>query len=85
MDSAEKNIKRFILNKFKSDIDANNEILPVCWIDDLIIRLSMYEKDFFYRAIEELIQAGLVEQVNDKGLYSGFKLTQKGEDLVYTS
>jgi hypothetical protein len=43
----------------------------------------MYEREFFYRAIEELIQAGLMEQVEVKGLPAGFKLTRKGECLSY--
>jgi hypothetical protein len=85
MDNAKKEIKRFILNKFKSYMHTDYEILPAGWIADLIKRMNMYEREFFYRAIEELIQAGLMEQVDIKGLPAGFKLTRKGECLIFTS
>jgi hypothetical protein len=85
MDSAKKDIKRCILNKFKTFVDTDREILPARWIADLIKRLNVYEREFFYRAIEELIQAGILEQVNGKGLPSGLKLTRKGECLIYNS
>jgi hypothetical protein len=67
MDSAKKDIKRCILNKFKTFVDTDREILSAFWIADLIKRLNVYEREFCYRAIEELIQAGLLEQV--KGGY----------------
>jgi predicted transcriptional regulator len=82
MDNAKKDIKRFIL---KSYMDTDREILPGGWIADLIKKMNMYEKEFFSRAIEELIQAGILEQVKGKGLPSGLKLTRKGECLIYNS
>jgi hypothetical protein len=85
MDSAKKDIKRCILNKFKTFVDTDREILSAFWIADLIKRLNVYEREFFYRAIEELIQAGLMEQVGGKGLPAGFRLTRKGECLIFTS
>lgn len=83
MDNAKKDIKRFILNKFKSYIHTDHDILPADWIVDLIKRMNRYEREFFYRAIEELIQAGIMEQVGGKGLTEGFRLTRKGECLIY--
>lgn len=85
MDSAKKDIKRCILNKFKTFVDTDREILSAFWIADLIKRLNVYEREFCYRAIEELIQAGILEQVKGKGLPSGLKLTRKGECLIYSS
>ncbi len=85
MDSAKKDIKRCILNKFKTFVDTDREILPSFWIADLIKRLNVYEREFCYRAIEELIQAGILEQVKGNGLPSGLKLTRKGECLIYNS
>jgi hypothetical protein len=85
MDSAKKDIKRCILNKFKTFVDTDREILSAIWIADLIKRLNVYEREFCYRAIEELIQAGILEQVKGKGLPSGLKLTRKGECLIYSS
>ncbi len=85
MDSAKKDIKRCILNKFKTFVDTDREILSAFWIADLIKRLNVYEREFCYRAIEELIQAGILEQVTGKGLPSGLKLTRKGECLIYSS
>jgi predicted transcriptional regulator len=82
MDNAKKDIKRFIL---KSYMDTDREILSGGWIADLIKKMNMYEKEFFSRAIEELIQAGILEQVKGKGLPSGLKLTRKGECLIYNS
>jgi hypothetical protein len=84
MDSAKKDIKRCILNKFKTFVDTDREILSAIWIADLIKRLNVYEREFCYRAIEELIQAGILEQVKGKGLPSGLKLTRKGECLIYS-
>ncbi|MCU0371490.1 MAG: hypothetical protein MUC31_08745 [Bacteroidales bacterium] len=83
MDSAKKDIKRCILNKFKTFVDTDREILPAFWIADLIKRLNVHEREFCYRAIEELIQAGILEQVKGKGLPAGFKLTRKGECLIF--
>jgi hypothetical protein len=85
MDSAKKDFKRCILNKFSTFVDTDREILSAFWIADLIKRLNVYEREFFYRAIEELIQAGLMEQVGGKGLPAGFRLTRKGECLIFTS
>ena len=85
MDNTKKDIKRCILNKFKSVMDTEHETLPARWIADLIKRLNVYEREFCYRAIEELVQAGILEQVNGKGLPSGLKLTRKGECLIFTS
>jgi hypothetical protein len=85
MDNTKKDIKRCILNKFKSVMDTEHETLPARWIADLIKRLNVYEREFCYRAIEELIQAGILEQVNGKGLPSDLKLTRKGECLIYSS
>ncbi len=82
MDTAKKNIKRCILKKFKTILETDRDILPSCWIADLVKRLNGYEKEFFYRAIEELIQAGIIEQVNSRGLERGLKLTHKGESLI---
>ena len=85
MDLAKKNIKRIILNQFKSFMNNDHEILPAGWVADLIKRSSTYEREFIYRAIEELVQAGLMEQVGGKSLPAGFKLTRKGECLIFSS
>lgn len=85
MDNTKKNIKRCILNKFRSFVDTDHEILPARWIVNFNQRLDLQEKEFFYRAIEELIQAGIIERVNGKGLHPALKLTRKGEYLIYNS
>lgn len=84
MDLAKKDIKRIILNKFKSFMNTDHDILPEGWIADLFKRLNIYEREFFYQAVEELIQAGIMEQVDGDRLPAGFKLTRKGECLIYS-
>ena len=83
MDNTKTNIKRIILNKFKSYMNTDHEILSAIWIAALIKRSNKYEREFIYRAVEELIQAGLMEKVGGKGLAPGLKLTRKGECLIF--
>ena len=79
-----KTIKRDILNKFRALKAENNDLLPPHWIEmSYVKKLNAEEKKLFKKAIQELITVGLVENVEGPGL--NLRLTQKGENLIYSS
>lgn len=79
-----KTIKRDILDKFRVLNAENNDLLPSHWMEMIYLkRLNAEEKKLFKKAIQELISVGLVENVEGPSL--NLRLTQKGENLIYSS
>jgi hypothetical protein len=79
-----KTIKREILDKFRSMNAENQETLPLHWLELVYIeKLSTDEKKLSKRAIQELISVGIVENVEGPGL--NLRLTEKGQNLIYSS
>jgi predicted transcriptional regulator len=79
-----KTIKRDILNKFRVLKAENNDLLPPHWIEMIYVKkLNAEEKKLFKKAIQELITVGIVENVEGPSL--NLRLTQKGENLIYSS
>lgn len=78
-----KGIKRDILDKFRSLNAVSDEMLPPHWLELVYLKkLSADDKKIFKRAVQELIAAGIVENVEGTGL--DLRLTQKGENLIYS-
>ncbi|MFO7707639.1 MAG: hypothetical protein R6V84_05645 [Desulfobacterales bacterium] len=79
-----KAIKRDILDKFRSLNAVSDEMLPPHWLELVYLKkLSADDKKVFKRAIQELMAVGIVENVEGTGL--NLRLTQKGENLIYSS
>jgi hypothetical protein len=79
-----KTIKREILDKFRSMSAENQETLPLHWLELVYLKkLSTDEKKLSKRAIQELISVGIVENVEGPSL--NLRLTEKGQNLIYTS
>jgi len=79
-----KTIKRDILDKFRSLNAENDDLLPPHWLEMVYLKkLNTEEKKLFKKAIQELISMGIVENV--EGLSLNLRLTQKGENLIYSS
>ena len=79
-----KTIKREILDKFRSSYAESQETLPLHWLELVYLKkLSADEKKLFKRAIQELISVGIVENVEGPSL--NLRLTEKGQNLIYTS
>ena len=79
-----KTIKREILDKFRSSNAESQETLPLHWLELVYLKkLSADEKKLFKRAIQELISVGIVENVEGPSL--NLRLTEKGQNLIYTS
>lgn len=79
-----KAIKRDILNKFRALNAEKNDLLPPHWIEMIYVKkLTADEKKLFKKAIQELITVGIVENVEGPSL--NLRLTQKGENLIYSS
>jgi hypothetical protein len=77
-----KDIKRDILQKFRSLGAETNDTLPAHWIELVYLkRLNSEEKKLFKKAIQELTTMGIVEDVEGPSL--NLRLTQKGENLIY--
>jgi hypothetical protein len=75
-----KEIKRDILSKFRSELD-NHDTIPPKWLhEDYLPVLTSQEKDYFDKAVSELIEKGLIEKVNDS--LPSLRLTDKGADLI---
>lgn len=83
MDNPKKSIKRSILNKFRSYLNVENDVLPVWWLAVFRERLDDQGRAVFHQALIELVETGIVEQIHGQGLKSGLKLTVKGDYLVY--
>lgn len=78
-----KAIKRDILDKFRSLSAVSDEMLPPHWLELVYLKkLSADDKKVFKRAIQELMSVGIVENVEGTGL--NLRLTQKGENLIYS-
>ena len=79
-----KTIKREILDKFRSMNAENQETLPLHWLELVYLKnLNTDEKKLSKRAIQELISMGIVENV--EGLSLNLRLTEKGQNLIYSS
>ena len=79
-----KTIKRDILDKFRSLNAENDDLLPPHWLEMVYLKkLNTEEKKLFKKAIQELISMGIVENVEGPSL--NLRLTQKGENLIYSS
>ena len=75
-----KEIKRDILNKFRSQLENDDTISSKLWLKDYWQLLTTQEKGNFNKAVFDLIEKGLIDKVN-----SGFRtiqLTDKGADLI---
>jgi hypothetical protein len=78
-----KAIKRDVLHKFRALGAETNDTLPSHWIELVYLkRLTAEEKKLFKKAIQELTTMGIVENVEGPSL--NLKLTQKGENLIYS-
>jgi predicted transcriptional regulator len=79
-----KTIKRDILDKFRALNAENNDILPSHWLDLVYLKkLNTEEKKLFKKAIQELVSMEIVANVEGPSL--NLRLTQKGENLIYSS
>jgi hypothetical protein len=79
-----KTIKRDILDKFRALNAENEDLLPPHWLEMVYLKkLNTEEKKLFKKAIQELISMGIVENVEGPSL--NLRLTQKGENLIYSS
>jgi hypothetical protein len=79
-----KTIKRDILDKFRALNAENKDTLPHHWLDLVYLkRLTTEEKKLFKKAIQELVSMEIVENVEGPSL--NLRLTQKGENLIYSS
>ncbi len=77
-----KEIKKDILDMFRTLENEEDDGLPPEWLEsDYIKRLNWEEKRLYQNAVNELISKGLVENV--KGSALSLKLTDKGADLIY--
>lgn len=78
-----KTIKRDILDKFRTLSAEKNDTLPSHWLELVYLKeLNAEEKKIFKKAIQELVSVGIVENVEGPNL--NLKLTQKGENLIYS-
>jgi hypothetical protein len=79
-----KTIKRDLLDKFRALNAESNDILPNHWLDLVYLkRLTAEEKKLFKKAIQELVSMGILENVEGPSL--NLRLTEKGENLIYSS
>lgn len=79
-----KTIKRDLLNKFRALNAENEDVLPPHWLELVYLkRLNAEEKKLFKKAVQELISMEIVENVEGPSL--NLRLTQKGENLIYSS
>jgi len=77
-----KEIKKDILDMFRTLENEEDDVLPPEWLEsDYIKRLNWEEKRLYQNAVNELISNGLVENV--KGSALSLKLTDKGADLIF--
>ncbi len=77
-----KEIKKDILDMFRTLVNEEGDVLPPEWLEsDYIKRLNWEEKRLYQNAVNELISNGLIENV--KGSALSLKLTDKGADLIY--
>ena len=78
-----KDIKKDILNMFRSLQSEDQDVLPPELLEsDYLKHLKWDEKQQYQNAVKELISKGLVQYV--KGSSVNLKLTEKGADLIYS-
>ncbi len=78
-----KAIKRDILDKFRTLSAEKNDTLPSHWLELVYLKgLNAEEKKLFKRAVQELVSVGIVDNVEGPSL--NLRLTQKGENLIYS-
>ena len=71
-------------DKFRALNAENEDLLPPHWLETVYLKkLNTEEKKLFKKAIQELISMGIVENVEGPSL--NLRLTQKGENLIYSS
>lgn len=79
-----KTIKRDLLDKFRALNATNEDVFPPHWLELVYLKkLNAEEKKLFKKAVQELISMEIVENVEGPGL--NLRLTQKGENLIYSS
>jgi len=79
-----KTIKRDLLDKFRVLNAESDDILPPNWLELVYLKkLNTEEKKLFKKAIQELISMEIVENVEGPNL--NLRLTEKGENLIYSS
>jgi hypothetical protein len=79
-----KTIKRDLLDKFRALNAETDDALPPHWLEMVYLKkLNMEEKKLFKKAVQELISMEIVENVEGPSL--NLRLTQKGENLIYSS
>jgi hypothetical protein len=79
-----KAIKRDLLDKFRTLHAESDDILPPHWLELVYLkRLNTEEKKLFKKAVQELISMEIVENVEGPSL--NLRLTQMGENLIYSS
>jgi hypothetical protein len=79
-----KAIKRDLLDKFRALNAENADVLPPHWLEMVYLKkLNAEEKKLFKKAIQELISMEIVQNVEGPNL--NLRLTQKGENLIYSS
>ncbi len=78
-------IQSDILKKFRtSNLKAGFIISPIEWLDDVYIAsLTSHEKEIFDVAVHELVLQGLLEYSRTENDKLNFRLTDKGEELIY--
>ncbi|MFH0994181.1 MAG: hypothetical protein V1844_01590 [Pseudomonadota bacterium] len=78
-----KEIKRDILSKFRSELEYHDTIPPKWLQEDYWQLLTSQEKKHFNQAVSDLIEKGLIENVNDCiPTLPILRLTDKGADLI---
>ena len=78
-----KDIKKDILNMFRSSLNEDKDILPPELLESAYFNhLTWDEKQLYQNAVKDLISKGLVKNV--KGSSLNLKLTEKGANLIYT-
>lgn len=83
MPKDKKDIKKDILNMFRSLQNEDEDILPPELLEsDYFQHLNWDEKQHYQNAVKDLISKGLVKNVRGSSL--NLKLTDKGADLIYS-
>ncbi|MGD9054761.1 MAG: hypothetical protein PVJ41_15800 [Desulfobacterales bacterium] len=78
-----KDIKKDILNMFRSSLNEDKYVLPPELLESAYFNhLTWDEKQLYQNAVKDLISKGLVKNV--KGSSLNLKLTEKGANLIYT-
>lgn len=78
-----KDIKKDILNMFRSLLNEDKDILPPELLEtDYFNQLTWEEKQLYQNAVRDLISKGLAKNVRGSSL--NLKLTEKGADLINT-